>query len=100
MNNNTAAALSPATLAALRNLTDGRDHDRAAPHYALVRAGLAVVSQKHDVLDPAICDTHTLAKVRITAAGRKHVADVDAAEAAHYDAMAERAFAQRCAEGF
>lgn len=26
--------------------------------------------------------------------------EADAAEAAHYDAMAERAFAMRCAEGF
>ncbi len=97
MNNNTAAvALSPATVRALRDLADGADHDRTAPHYALVARGLAAVSERSSVLDPAVCDTATRAKVRITAAGRA----VLAAEDAHYDAVAERAFAQRCCEGF
>lgn len=74
MNNNNAASLSPATVAALRTLADGNDHERTAPHYALVARGLAVVVEKSSVLDPAVCDTHTLAKVRITAAGRARLA--------------------------
>ena len=72
--NTAAVALSPATVRALRDLADGRDHERTACHYSLVRHGLAVVTERHEVLDERVTGTAVLAKVRITAAGRARLA--------------------------
>lgn len=65
--------LSPAMLTALHALADGREVERTAPHYGLVRRGFAVVTEVSGTLDHDLSG-RSMAKVKITAAGRARLA--------------------------